>query len=91
MYAKRVYLVYKVEKEVLEMQWNLIRIRKEHNETQNELSELLGISLEGYRLKESGKNQFKSDEMFLISEHYGIGMAEIFLPSKYAIRKQEVV
>lgn len=70
------------------MQWNLIKIRRECKETQEELANLLDISTEGYRLKENGKNQFKSDEMFLIAEHYGLGISEIFLPSEYANRKQ---
>lgn len=70
------------------MQWNLIRIRRENGETQSEIAKLLNISTEGYRAKENGKNQFKSDEMFLIAEHFGLGISEIFLPSEYAKRKQ---
>lgn len=62
------------------MQWNLIKLRKENSETQKELADLLGISVEGYRLKESGANQFKSDEMFMLASHYNIGIEEIFLP-----------
>lgn len=60
------------------MQWNLIRIRRENGETQSEIAKLLDISTEGYRTKENGKSQFKSDEMFLIAEHFGLGISEIF-------------
>ncbi|MDT2485545.1 helix-turn-helix transcriptional regulator [Enterococcus hulanensis] len=70
------------------MQWNLIRIRKEHGETQTDLASLLNLSVEGYRLKENGVSQFKSDEMFLIAEHFNLNLDEIFLPTKYTLSKQ---
>lgn len=70
------------------MQWNLIKIRKENNETQHDLADILGLSIEGYRLKENGVSQFKSDEMFLIAEHYQLSIADIFLPTKYTLSKQ---
>lgn len=69
-------------------QWNLIRLRKENNETQEDLARLLGISENGYREKENGKSQFKGDEMFLIASHYEKKVDEIFLPSEYTNRKQ---
>ena len=70
------------------MQWNLIRARKENNETQRDLAELLGISDDGYRKKETGIYQFKGDEMFKIAHHYNKKIEEIFLPSEYTFRKQ---
>lgn len=73
------------------MQWNLMKIRKEHSETQYDLATMLGLSVEGYRLKENGLSQFKSDEMFLIAEHYQLSIADIFLPTKYTKSKQSSV
>lgn len=69
------------------MQWNLIQLRKENNETQEEIAILLGISTTGYREKELGKSQFKSDEMFIIADHYSKRIEDIFLPSKFTNRK----
>lgn len=69
------------------MQWNLIKLRKERNETQEDIANLLSISVEGYRKKENGINQFKSDEMFEISNHFGLSINEIFLPTKYTYSK----
>lgn len=59
------------------MQWNLIRERKEHGETQKDIAALLKISENAYRLKEKGENQFKSDEMFLIADHYNKSISDI--------------
>ncbi|MGW7889949.1 helix-turn-helix transcriptional regulator [Staphylococcus xylosus] len=70
------------------MQWNLIKLRKEKEYTQEDIAKLLNISTEGYRLKESGKNQFKSDEMFIIAEFFDGNIGDIFLPTKYTKRKQ---
>lgn len=69
------------------MQWNLIQLRKENNETQEEIANFLGISTTGYREKELGKSQFKSDEMFMIADHYSKKIEDIFLPSKFTKRK----
>lgn len=70
------------------MQWNLIKLRSERNETQEDVAELLGISVVTYRKKEHGKAQFKGDEMFILSEHFDEDIGKIFLPTKYTIRKQ---
>lgn len=64
------------------IQGRLIAIRKEYNETQKELADLVGISEDAYRNKERGNTQFKLEEMFYISEHYGMAIEEIFLPRK---------
>lgn len=69
------------------MQWNLIMLRKENNETQQNLAELLNLSTTSYREKETGKTQFKGDEMFIIAEHYGKKIEQIFLPSKFSFRE----
>ncbi|MFL2124019.1 helix-turn-helix transcriptional regulator [Marinilactibacillus psychrotolerans] len=70
------------------MQWNLIKERKTNNETQEEVAKILGISTAAYASKEKGDTQFKSNEMFLLSRHYNKKIEEIFLPTKYTIRKQ---
>ncbi|WP_217971469.1 helix-turn-helix transcriptional regulator [Staphylococcus xylosus] len=65
------------------MQWNLIKIRKEKECTQEDIAKLLNISTEGYRLKEAGKNQFKSDEMFILAKFFDENIGDIFLPTMY--------
>lgn len=69
------------------MQWNLIKHRKEKVCTQEDMARLLGISTEGYRLKEQGKHQFKSNEMFIIAEYFDDNIGNIFLPTKYTKSK----
>lgn len=69
------------------MQWNLIRERKTKKETQEDVAKLLGISKETYRLKEKGVQQFKADEMFVLADHFGKELSEIFLPSEYTKSK----
>lgn len=64
------------------MQWLLIKIRKEHKETQKDLAELLNISESAYGQKERGTKVFTGDEMFIIADHYKLGLSEIFLPTK---------
>lgn len=65
------------------MQWNLIKLRKENEETQEEIAELIGITVSAYRNKELGRTQFKADEMFIIAEHYNKTINDIFLNRKY--------
>ncbi len=65
------------------MQNQLYGLRKGHNETQKDLARLLSISEGAYRNKENGKAEFKMSEMFMISDHYGIPIDQIFLPRKY--------
>lgn len=72
------------------MQWQLIKLRKENKETQEYLSQLLGISESAYRNKELGKNQFKLNEMFILSKHYESNIDEIFLPTNFTVRKEKV-
>ncbi|WP_436959390.1 helix-turn-helix transcriptional regulator [Staphylococcus xylosus] len=69
------------------MQWNLMKLRRERGITQEDIANLLGISVEGYRLKELGKNQFKHNEMFAIADYFNENIGEIFLPTKYTKRK----
>ncbi|WP_025728464.1 helix-turn-helix transcriptional regulator [Atopobacter phocae] len=73
------------------MQWNLIKLRRNNKETQGDLANLLQISESGYRNKELGKSQFKQNEMFLLAEHFGKSVDDIFLPTDFTVRKHEIV
>lgn len=70
------------------MQYKLVALRKEKNETQEQIAKLIGISEAAYRNKENGKTQFKIYEMFDIAKHFGLGIEEIFLPRKYTFCEQ---
>ena len=62
------------------MQWNLIRLRKEHKLNQEDLAKLLNINVSTYQNKETGKSSFKDYEMFLLSKYFDKPIEEIFLP-----------
>lgn len=64
------------------MQWNLIILRKEQGLTQKEMAEIIGISEDGYRKKETGKTQFKQNEMFFIANYFNRAIEDIFTPNK---------
>lgn len=68
------------------MQWKLIIARKNKPNTQEEIAKILGISVEGYRKKEGGVSQFKANEMFILSEYFGVNIENLFLPTKSTIR-----
>ncbi|MDM5208444.1 MULTISPECIES: helix-turn-helix transcriptional regulator [Cytobacillus] len=63
------------------MQWNLIRLRKEHNLTQKQVAECLGIDLTTYIRKENDRSQFKANEMFALKTLFNKKVDEIFLPT----------
>lgn len=65
------------------MQEKLLLIRKSRNITQQELADLIGISVNQYGLKENGKYTFNCDEMFTIADYLNLKIEEIFLPSKH--------
>ncbi len=62
------------------MQNKLIILMKENNVTNKQIADLLGISEKqvGYKIK--GETDFKSSEMFKISEFFQKKIDEIFLP-----------
>lgn len=64
-------------------QWNLITLRKQHKYTQPDFAEMLGISYAAYQKKETGRAQFKADEMFAIAKIFNKPIEDIFLPSNY--------
>ncbi|MGG4180826.1 transcriptional regulator [Virgibacillus pantothenticus] len=65
------------------MQWNLIRLRKENNLFQKDMEKILSISKDAYGLKERGKVQFTMDEMFTLSQYFGLPIEQIFLPRNF--------
>lgn len=67
----------------MELQWNLIRIRKELKLSQKDVAKILGISTDAYGMKERGEVQFKQDEMFILSRYFGLPMEVIFLPRNF--------
>ena len=58
----------------------LRKLRKYHEITQEEMAELLGISVRTYIEKEKGNSQFKANEMYIISRKFGKTIDEIFFP-----------
>ena len=64
-------------------QWNLVTLRKQNKYTQPEIAEMLGISFAAYQNKETGRAQFKADEMFAIAKIFNKPIEDIFLPSNY--------
>lgn len=65
------------------MQEKLILIRKNRNISQQELADLINISLNQYSNKEKGKYKFNCDEMFEISHYLNLKIEEIFLPTTH--------
>lgn len=62
------------------MQEKLLLLRKETNTTQQELADLLHISVKTYGYKETGKSEFSMNEMFALSKYFKKTVEEIFLP-----------
>lgn len=60
------------------MQGKLLTIRKENGVTQDDMAQLLGISIESYSRKENGKYDFKATEMFLIADYFEKEIGDIF-------------
>lgn len=69
------------------MQEKLIRLRRGNLESQSALAKLIGVDLRTYQNKESGKTQFKANEMFAIAQHYKMDIGEIFSPTNFMNRE----
>jgi len=65
------------------MQWNLIKLRKESGLSQKQIAKILKITEESYGSKERGQNQFKSNEMFILSHFFQLPIDQIFLPPDF--------
>lgn len=59
---------------------------KEHNVTNRNLAEILGISEKQIGKKIRGECDFKSKECFILSDYFERPIEEIFLPSMYENR-----
>lgn len=62
------------------MQEKLAAIRRYFNYSQKDMADLLGVDVRTYINKESGRSQFKANEMFQISRLFKRPIDEIFLP-----------
>lgn len=60
--------------------WELIKLRKTHNISQEKMAKILDINASTYSKKENGKNDFKSNEMFIVARLFNKRLDEIFLP-----------
>ena len=63
----------------MRVQSNLIGLRKENKISQKKLAKELNINVASYINKELGKSEFKSSEMYKISDYFGKPMEDIFL------------
>lgn len=62
------------------MQHKLKQLRAENKLSQEDVADMLGITRSSYSLRESSKYEFKQDEMFILSNYFGLPMEHIFLP-----------
>lgn len=63
------------------MQEKLILLMKKEDITQRKIADLIGISEKQIRAKLKGETNFVGDEMFIISNFFGLPIEEIFLPT----------
>lgn len=62
------------------MQEKLLILRNKNKFTKTKVAKEIGVTLQTYTAKERGDIEFTSDEMFKISDLFGIEISEIFLP-----------
>lgn len=70
------------------MQEKLAALRRYHNISQKEMADLIGVDVRTYVNKESGRTQFKANEMFAIARRLQLPIDQIFLPANF--EKHEV-
>lgn len=59
-------------------------MRRYRNISQEYMADLIGVkSKETYANKEKGRTQFLASEMFIIANHFGMKINEIFLPPNF--------
>ena len=63
------------------MHWELLKLRKINNISQQEMAALLKINPTTYSMKENGKSDFKLDEIYTIAKFFNKRIEEIFLPT----------
>lgn len=64
-------------------QHRLISWRRYHGITQKQMADMLGMDVRTYINKESGKTQFKANEMFVIASILKKDISELFLPTDF--------
>lgn len=65
------------------MQEKLAALRRYHNISQKEMADLIGVDVRTYVNKESGRTQFKANEMFAIARRLQLPIDQIFLPANF--------
>lgn len=68
------------------MQIKLRGLRAEHDLTQADMADLIGVTRQTYSEKELGNQPFKAEEMFIISAYFDKPIEDIFLSKKYTNR-----
>lgn len=65
------------------MNFNLKRLRKEHNPplSQKDMAKIIGIGESTYVRKENGEGEFSESEMSIISEYFSKSPIDIFFNS----------
>jgi putative transcriptional regulator len=58
---------------------NKIRgLRAEHNETQKDIADILGIHISSYQSKEWGISEFKPSELKTLADRWGVDISDLF-------------
>ena len=64
---------------------NLKRLRMFHGLTQQDMADLLKVDKRTYVNKEAGIYPFKSNEMYIIKERFGMSVDKIFFGKNFEI------
>lgn len=62
------------------MQEKLLIMRKKAGITQQQMADLINVSVTTYHHKEVGMIQFRANEMFKIADYFNLKIEDIFLP-----------
>ncbi|MDK2794421.1 MAG: putative transcriptional regulator [Caldanaerobacter sp.] len=68
----------------------LAKLRKEKKYTQEQMANMLGISISAYNLYENGGRKVPEKIATKIAQILGANKDEIFLPQTFAVRKSQV-
>lgn len=71
------------------MHWELIKLRRTRKISQESMAKLLKINARTYSMKETGKTDFKLEEIFKIARFFDKRIEEIFLPRN--IRNTDII
>lgn len=62
------------------MQYKLYNLQKANCESNRDLAKIIGKSVKQFGKKKNDEVPFNLDEMFKISNHYGLPLDDIFIP-----------